>query len=93
MKYADEFLLKIKSLGALGYPIEKVLNCVDVENENQFRKDFDDTKSEIFKAYQKGKDMADYEIDMALFTQARSGDIKAIEKFEIRKKILQKKSS
>jgi hypothetical protein len=34
---------------------------------------------------EKGKDLAEYVIDLKLFEMAKSGDIKALEKFETRK--------
>lgn len=86
-KYSDEFLKQVLSVGLLGYPLAKVINVLDIEDADadDFRRDFNNPASEIYKAYHKGLDKADYEIDIQLFEMARSGDLKALEKFEERK--------
>jgi len=43
----------------------------------------------LSKLLQKGRDMADYVIDLKLFEMAKSGDIKALEKLDYRKRTRQ----
>lgn len=85
MDYTDEFLKKITGLGTLGYPLEKILNVLDVPDEAAFAADFYQPGSTVARAYQKGVDQADYVIDMKLFELAKGGDMKALEKYEERK--------
>ena len=84
MIYSDEQLKKITTLGTLGYPASKCINILDIKEEKEFIKDFFDNKSPVFKAYQKGRDIADYAIDQKLLELAKNGDLKALEKYEER---------
>lgn len=54
--------------------------------ESDFIEDFDDPDSEVFREYAKGRDQADYYLDTKLFALARDGDMKALDKFEQRRK-------
>ena len=92
MEYSEEFLANITRSGTLGYPLSKIVNVFDIEDEKQFEIDFDNPKSIIAKAFQKGVDKADFLVDTKLFEMARGGDLKALEKYESRKKI-QKRDS
>lgn len=85
MEYSDEFLKKVSSLGMLGYSMSKIINVLDVEDEAQFELDFNDKKHPVHRAYQKGKDKADFQIDKKLFDLAISGDMKALTKYEERR--------
>lgn len=73
-------------MGTLGYPSSKIINVLDIDDEKQFTKDFDNPRSEVAKAYKKGVDKADFIIDSKLFEMAKNGDLKALEKYEIRKR-------
>lgn len=86
MKYDDEFLKKVESLGILGYPVQKCINILDIGDTevNQFTTDFNSPESKVKKAYQKGVDKAEYAIDSKLFNKAKEGDLKALQKFEDR---------
>lgn len=84
-EYSEETIKTMVHMGILGYDVEKCLNIVEVEDEQQFKKDFETPGSAIAKAYKKGKDKADYAIDMKLFEKAKSGDLKALQKYEERK--------
>ncbi len=86
MEYTEEFLKKITQCGTLCYPLSKIINVVDIKDEIQFIKDFDNPKSNISKAFQKGMDKADFILDSKLFEMASGGDLKAMEKYEARKK-------
>ena len=70
----------------LYYPISKILNILDLEDDAQFIKDFNNKNSDISKSYQKGVDKADFVLDLKLFKMASSGDLKALEKYELRRK-------
>lgn len=72
-------------MGILGYSCEKCINILDIENEQEFKKDFVTPTSEVFKNYKKGVDKADYAIDLKLFDKAKDGDLKALAKYEERK--------
>ena len=87
MKYTDDFLKKIMQCGTLGYPMSKILNVLDIENEAEFKVDFNNKESEVSKNYQKGIDRADFVLDSKLFEMAKDGDLKALDKYERRKDI------
>jgi len=86
MEYTKEFLATIVHVGILGYPLSKILNIFDIEETN-FSIDFYTPGSALHSAYNKGIDKADYIIDSKLFEMAKEGDLKALEKFEARKRI------
>jgi len=87
MEYSEEVLKKMVHMGILGYPVEKCINILDVEpkDEKQFTEDYNNSESELAKAYQKGKDKGEYQIDMKLYQKATEGDMKALQKYEERK--------
>lgn len=87
MSYPDGIMKKMVSLGTLGYSLRKVCNVLDLdaEQEAQLVIDFDDPDSEIYKAYQKGKDKADFAIDVKLFEAAKDGNLQALREYEMRK--------
>ena len=85
MKYTDDFLKKIMQCGTLGYPLSKILNVLDIDNEAEFKVDFNNKESEVSKTYQKGIDRADFVLDSKLFEMAKDGDLKALDKYERRK--------
>ncbi len=95
MKYTEEFLKKIVSVGTLGYSVYKIINVLDVEEKDheQFINDFNNPRHEVYKNYKKGLDKADYAIDMKLFEKAREGDLKALAKYEERKYYEQTRNS
>lgn len=85
MEYDKEFIAKITGMGTLGYDAEKIINVLDIVDVDQFRKDFMNKDSDIYKAFQKGVDKSDYIIDMKLYELAKTGDMKAIELYDKRK--------
>ena len=85
MEYNEDFLNKMVQVGTLGYPLSKIINVLDIENEEQFKKDFFDEKSIIYNRYKKGLDKADFVIDSKLFEMSKNGDLKAMSKYQIRK--------
>jgi len=87
MQYSEDQLKQMVHMGILGYDVSKCINILDIESKDevQFKKDFINPTSEIYKAYKKGVDKADYAIDMKLFEKAKNGDLKALAKYEERK--------
>jgi hypothetical protein len=92
MSYSQEFLNSLIGMGSLCYDSKKIINVLDIEDEERFRADFDNKNSEIYRYYQKGKDKADYLIDVKLFELAKEGDTKAYKLFEARKLERQEKN-
>ncbi len=86
MEYNEDFLKKMVQVGTLGYPLSKIINVLDIEDHKQFTKDFDNPKSKVAISYQKGVDKADFVLDSKLFDMAKGGDLKAIDKYERRKR-------
>lgn len=86
MEYNEDFLKKMVQVGTLGYPLSKIVNVLDIDNEKQFIKDFDNKNHPIAKAYQKGIDKADFVIDSKLFDMAKNGDLKALKEYDERKR-------
>lgn len=83
MDYTDEFLKKVTSIGALGYSLRRALLVINVQDERQFAKDWDDKDSPVYKAYQRGRASADYTIHSKLYELAKTGDTKAIEMYAV----------
>lgn len=86
MEYNEDFLKKMVQVGTLGYPLSKIINVLDIEDHKQFTKDFDNPKSQVAISYQKGVDKADFLLDSKLFDMAKGGDLKALDKYEARKR-------
>jgi len=86
MEYNEDFLKKMVQVGTLGYPLSKIINVLDIDDTKQFTKDFDDPKSKVAISYQKGVDKADFVLDSKLFDMAKGGDLKALDKYERRKR-------
>lgn len=86
MNYTEEDLAKVVDLGKLGYPWEKCANILAVQDREEFKKDFHSPQSQIYKNYQIGTDLADFELDTKVFQLAKTGDLKAIQEFEKRRK-------
>jgi len=74
----------IINFGALSYDAKKIANILNIEVDDIIEEIYN-KDSDFYKLYQKGNDMFDYAIDMKLFEMAKSGDIKALEKLEVRK--------
>lgn len=86
MEYNEDFLKKMVQVGTLGYPLSKIINVLDIDDAKQFTKDFDNPKSKVAISYQKGVDKADFVLDSKLFDMAKGGDLKALQKYEERKR-------
>jgi hypothetical protein len=63
------------------------MNVLDIPTSDMksFTDEFYNKNSEVYRAYKKGIDKADYVIDMKLFEEAKSGNIRALKKYEERK--------
>jgi hypothetical protein len=76
---------QVINLGALEYSAEHcaaVLGWPLKEIQSAFR----DQNSDFFRAYESGRLKAEYVIDLKLFEQAQAGDIKSLDKLELRKR-------
>lgn len=85
----SKYISKIVALGGLNYPVAKMINVLDIQDEAAFRAAMSNPNSPEARAYQKGQDQAEFALDMALFNKAKSGDMKAMEVFK--KKIVTNK--
>lgn len=86
MEYTPEFLKNIADCGSLGFECEKIIIAFKVENPEEFRRDFYDENSIIFKEYQRGILRAEFAISKAIYKKAETGDIEAIKEYENRRK-------
>lgn len=86
MELSEEMLQKIEQTGVLGYPASKICSILGISNQEEFITSFNDPISPIYKAYQRGVDKGDFAIDLKIYELAKSGDLVAIEKFQLRKK-------
>lgn len=92
MKYNETEQEQIINFGAFGYPAAKIANILGLDPLDVLR-DMDNTESDLCMLMQKGRDMADYVIDLKLFEMAKSGDIKALDKLQQRKAVSAKMDS
>jgi len=76
---------KIKNMGALGYQPSIIASIMGF-NKNEVEKAMKDVNSVFYELYEAGKNQSMYLLDLKLFEMAQSGDIKALEKLEQRKK-------
>jgi len=74
----------IINMGAFDYNASKIANILSFDIK-EIEKEFKDKNSKLNELLLKGKDMADYVIDLKLFEMAKTGDIKALEKLDYRK--------
>lgn len=86
MLLTDEQKMIIIDCGAYGYDSNRIAGILEVD-VNQIEKQLKEVGSEINQLYQKGVYRAEYVIDKKLFELAQAGDIKALEKLELRKKL------
>jgi hypothetical protein len=86
MKIEKENEEQIVNFGVFEYDSKKIASILGVD-EKQVQKEIENKKSLFSQLLQKGRDMADYVIDLKLFEMAKSGDIKALEKLDLRKRM------
>ncbi len=87
MEYSEIFLKSVAGCGCLGYPLSKIINVLEIDDEAAFTQDFDDENSAVYKAFKKGIDLADYEIDQKLLQLSKEGNLKALDDLEKRKAV------
>jgi len=75
----------IENLGAFEYSALMCSQILDWEIK-EVELAFKNQNSGFYKMYNTGKVRAGYVIDLKLFEQAQSGDIKALEKLDMRKR-------
>ncbi len=75
---------KIVNFGVFDYEPKKMANILGVDLK-EVQQEISDKNSLFCQLLQKGKDMSDYVIDLKLFEMAKNGDIKALEKLDLRK--------
>ena len=76
----------IVDAGAFNYDAKRIANITELP-ESEIEAELKNPNSEISLLYEKGLFRADYVIDQKLFELAQRGDIKALEKLELRKKL------
>ena len=76
---------QIINCGVFDYNAQKIANILGFEPKD-IESEMKNKESELNKLLQKGKDVADYVIDLKLFELAKAGDIKALDKLIQRKK-------
>ena len=86
MKIKESDRDKIINFGAFKYDPEKMANILGLNIED-VSVAMNDENSEFKKLYNIGADRADYVIDLKLFEMAQTGDIKALDKLEMRKRM------
>jgi len=75
---------QIVNCGVFDYDAQKLSNILGFKKED-IETEMKNKDSELSQLLQKGKDMADYVIDLKLFEMAKTGDIKALDKLGQRK--------
>jgi len=86
MKIKEEQKEQVINFGAFNYSSRKIASILEL-NQNEVDSELKNKESELSKLIQKGKDMADYVIDLKLFEMAKTGDIKALNKLDNRKRM------
>lgn len=74
----------IVNFGAFVYDPGKMANIIGWD-ETEITGLMKDKTSQFRKLYDKGRDTADYVLDLKLFELARTGDLDALEEFENRR--------
>ena len=82
----EKTIEKLINIGVFGYDAEKIANITGIKLD-EVKKQLADENSQINKLMKKGRDVADYLIDLKLFEQAKNGNIQAMEKLDYRKRI------
>jgi hypothetical protein len=85
MKIEKENEEQIVNFGVFEYDSKKIASILGVDVK-EVQKEIENKTSLLSQVLQKGRDMADYVIDLKLFEMAKSGDIKALEKLDLRKR-------
>jgi len=86
MEIKKEQKEQVINFGVFDYDSKKIASILELDKD-EVDSELKNEESELSKLLQKGKDMADYVIDLKLFEMAKTGDIKAIEKLDYRKRM------
>jgi len=86
MKIEKEQEEQIVNFGVFEYDADKIASILGVDVK-EVQQEIENKNSLLSRLLQKGLDMADYVIDLKLFEMAKSGDIKALEKLDYRKRV------
>lgn len=86
MEIKKEQKEQVINFGVFNYDSKKIASILELDKD-EVDSELKNEESELSKLLQKGKDMADYVIDLKLFEMAKTGDIKAIEKLDYRKRM------
>lgn len=84
MKIKKEQEEMVVNFGAFDYDAEKIASILEIDKqiiEAELKK----KDSDLNRLMQKGRYLAEYVIDLKLFEMAKTGDVKALDKFEERK--------
>lgn len=84
MKISEEQKEHIINCGVFGYDPEMMSIVLEI-SQNEIEAELSNPDSEFSQLIKIGRDRAEYVIDMKLFQMAKSGDLRALEKFEMRK--------
>lgn len=76
---------QVVNFGVFAYGAKKIANILGVDLK-EVEAEMNDKNSILSKLLEKGRDVSDYVIDLKLFEMAKSGDIKALDKLEFRKR-------
>lgn len=84
----DVHISKITTFGALGYSSERIANLLDLQGEERVEliSRLSNPTDRLKIAYEKGRAVGEYNIDIALIGQADKGDAVAIEALTARTK-------
>jgi hypothetical protein len=85
MKIEKEQEEQIVNFGVFEYDAKKIASILGIDLK-EVQAEIENKTSLLYQLLQKGRDMADYVIDLKLFEMAKSGDIKALEKLDLRKR-------
>ena len=77
---------QVINFGVFDYDAKKIASILEFD-KNEVSEELKNKESKLSLLLQKVKDMADYVIDLKLFEMAKTGDIKALEKLEHRKRM------
>ena len=86
MEIKKEQKEQVINFGVFNYDSKKIASILELDKD-EVDSELKNEESELSKLLQKGKDMADYVIDLKLFEMAKTGDIKALDKLENRKRM------
>jgi hypothetical protein len=86
MEIKKEQKEQVINFGVFDYSSKKIASILGLD-KSEVDSELKNKESELSKLLQKGKDMADYVIDLKLFEMAKTGDIKALDKLDSRKRM------